>query len=169
MAAPGLWPGHAWRAGRLIFPLTHPDGRLLNLHGRACPDAAGDAASGRHDTLSGPRGYFGAECLRGSGDEPVVVVEGAFDAPALRAAGVPRVVAVIGVNGWRWEWARDDAHLVLALDADAIGQARADELERDARVRDLRVGRLLPEAYGGEKDPAAAWATGRLVLPPGLA
>jgi DNA primase len=28
--------------------------------------------------------------------------EGAFDALALLAAGVPRVVAIFGVQGWRW-------------------------------------------------------------------
>lgn len=32
------------------------------------------------------------------------VCEGAFDALALRAAGMPRVVAIFGVQGWRWAW-----------------------------------------------------------------
>ena len=46
--------------------------------------------------------------------------EGAFDALALRAAGVPRVVAIFGVQGWRW--ARAVREFVFALDADAAGQ-----------------------------------------------
>ena len=35
----------------------------------------------------------------------------------LQAAGVPRVVAIFGVQGWRWAWAVRE--LVFALDADA--------------------------------------------------
>jgi DNA primase len=50
------------------------------------------------------------------------VCEGAFDALALHAAGVPCVVAIFGVQGWRWDWAREVRELVFALDADAAGQ-----------------------------------------------
>ena len=36
-AAPGTWPHAArdWRGGRVVFPHTTPDGRLVNLYGRA--------------------------------------------------------------------------------------------------------------------------------------
>jgi DNA primase len=36
-AAPGTWPHAArdWRAGRVVFPHTTLDGRLVNLYGRA--------------------------------------------------------------------------------------------------------------------------------------
>ena len=36
-AAPGTWPHPArdWRGGRVVFPHTTPDGRLVNLYGRA--------------------------------------------------------------------------------------------------------------------------------------
>ena len=37
-------------------------------------------------------------------------------------AGVPRVVALFGVQGWRWDWAREVRALVVALDAAAAGQ-----------------------------------------------
>jgi len=33
-----------------------------------------------------------------------------------------RVVAIFGVQGWRWDWAREVGALVFALDADAAGQ-----------------------------------------------
>jgi len=35
-AAPGRWPHKArdWRGGRVVFPHTTPDGRLVNLYGR---------------------------------------------------------------------------------------------------------------------------------------
>ena len=48
--------------------------------------------------------------------------EGALDALVLLAAGVPRIGAIFGVQGWRWEWAREVHELVFALDADAAGQ-----------------------------------------------
>ena len=62
-----------------------------------------------------------AGCLQ-AGRGPLWVCEGAFDALALLAAGVPRVVALFGVQGWRWDWAREVGALVFALDADAAGQ-----------------------------------------------
>ncbi len=37
------------------------------------------------------------------GSGPLWVCEGAFDALALMAAGVARVVAIFGVQGWRWD------------------------------------------------------------------
>ena len=50
------------------------------------------------------------------------VCEGAFDALALLAAGISRVVAIFGVQGWRWDWVREVRELVFALDADTAGQ-----------------------------------------------
>jgi hypothetical protein len=32
------------------------------------------------------------------------------------------MVAIFGVQGWRWEWAREVRALVVARDADAAGQ-----------------------------------------------
>jgi DNA primase len=48
--------------------------------------------------------------------------EGAFDALALLAVGVSRVVAIFGVRGWRWDWVREVRTLVFTLDADPAGQ-----------------------------------------------
>src|SRR5882762_1021493 len=64
-----------------------------------------------------------------AGIEPLWVCEGAFDALALVAAGVRRVVAIFGVQGWRWDWAREVRELVFALDrrcrrAAAVAPAR---------------------------------------------
>ena len=40
-AAPGTWLHAArdWRGGRVVFPHTTPDGRLVNLYGRAVETA----------------------------------------------------------------------------------------------------------------------------------
>lgn len=65
--------------------------------------------------------------------------EGPFDALALLAAGVPRVVAIFGVQGWRWEWVRGVHALVLALDADATGQQQWRVLARQAALRGKQV------------------------------
>ena len=90
--------------------------------------------------------------------------EGVFDALALLAAGVSRVVAIFGVQGWRWEWAREVRALVFALDADAAGQQQWRQFARQAALRGKRVAVLPPEAYGGHKDVSAAWSAGVLAV-----
>jgi hypothetical protein len=119
-AAPGSWPHAArdWRGGRVVCPHTTPDGCLVNLYGRAVGAEAQVPKAKRHDHLPGAKGYFNAAALH-AGAGPLWVCEGAFDALALLAAGVPRVVAIFGVQGWRWDWVREVRELVFALDADA--------------------------------------------------
>ena len=121
-AAPGTWahPARDWKWGRLVFPHTDPSGRLVNLYGRAVGSTEKVPKSLRHDHLpgrkrllqcGGPSSWRGAAfCLRRG-----------FDALALIAAGCTRVVATFGVDGWRWEWARDVRELVFAMDADEAG------------------------------------------------
>jgi len=119
-AAPGTWPhkGRDWQGGRVVFPHTTPDGGVVNLYGRAVGTAEQVPKAKRHDHLPGEKGYFNAAALQ-VGAGPLWVCEGVFDALALLAAGVPRVVAIFGVQGWRWGWARNVRELVFALDADA--------------------------------------------------
>jgi len=164
-AAPGTWPHPArdWRGGRVVFPHTAPDGRLVNLYGRAVDTAEQVPKAKRHDHLPGEKGYFNAATLR-TGIGPLWVCEGAFDALALRAAGVPRVVAIFGVQGWRWAWAREVREVVFALDADAAGQQQWRQLARQAALRGKRVAVLPPEAYGGCKDVNEAWMAGALTI-----
>jgi DNA primase len=164
-AAPGTWPHPArdWKGGRLVFPHTTPDGRLVNLYGRAVGTAAQVPKAKRHDHLPGEKGYFNADALR-EGAGPLFVCEGPFDALSLIAAGFPRVVAIFGVHGWRWAWARQVRDLVFALDADAAGQQQWRELARHAALRGKRVAVLPPEAYGGFKDVNEAWTAGALTI-----
>jgi hypothetical protein len=135
-AAPGTWPHAArdWRGGRVVFPHTTPDGRLVNLYGRAVGTAEQVPKAKRHDHLRGAKGYFNATALQ-AGAGPLWVCEGAFDALALLAAGVPRVVALFGVQGWRWDWVREVRELVFALDADAAGQQQWRQFAREAALR----------------------------------
>src|SRR5262245_2915726 len=169
-AAPGAWPHAArdWRGGRVVFPHTTPDGRLVNLYGRAVGTAAQVPKAQRHDHLPGAKGYFNAAALQADAG-PLWVCEGAFDALALLAAGVSRVVAIFGVQGWRWEWAREVRELVFALDADPAGQHQWRELACQAALRGKRVAVLPAGAYGGCKDVSDAWAMGVLAMGAGPA
>ena len=169
-AAPGTWPHRArdWRGGRVVFPHTTPDGCLVNLYGRAVGTAEQVPKAKRHDHLPGVKGYFNATALQ-EGFEPLWVCEGVFDALALLAAGVPRVVALFGVQGWRWDWVRKVRELVFALDADIAGQQQWHQLARQAALRGKRVAVLPAAAYGGCKDVSDAWATGVLAVDAGPA
>jgi DNA primase len=164
-AAPGTWPHAArdWRGGRVVFPHITPDGCLVNLYGRAVGTIEEVPKAKRHDHLPGDKGYFNAAAL-GAGAGPLWVCEGACDALALLAAGVPRTVAIFGVQGWRWDWAREVRTLVFALDVDAAGQQQWRTLARQAALRGKRVAVLPPEAYGGYKDVNEAWMAGALTL-----
>jgi len=155
--APGTWPHAArdWRGGRVVFPHPTPDGGVVNLYGRAVGTAEQVPKAKRHDHLPGVKGYFNA-LARQAGAGPLWVCEGAFDALALLAAGVPRVVAIFGVQGWRWPWARDVRELVFALDDDAAGQQQWHQVARQAALRGKYVAVLEPVAYGGQKDVSAA-------------
>jgi hypothetical protein len=169
-AAPGHWPHPArdWRGGRVVFPHTMPDGRLVNLYGRAVGTAEHVPTATRHDHLPGAKGYFNAAALQ-AGLASLWVCEGAFDALALLAAGVPRVVALFGVQGWRWDWVREVQELVFALDADIAGQQQWRQLARHAALRGKHVAALPAAAYGGCKDVSDAWATGVLAVDVGPA
>jgi DNA primase len=164
-AAPGTWPHAArdWRGGRVVFPHTTPDGQVVNLYGRAVGTAEHVPKAARHDHLPGAKGCFNAAALQGDAG-PLWVCEGAFDALALLAAGISRVVALFGVQGWRWDWAREVRELVFALDADAAGQQQWHQLARQAALRGKRVAVLPTAAYGGCKDVSAAWVAGVLAV-----
>jgi Toprim-like len=169
-AALGTWP-HAtrdWRGGHVVFPHAMPDGRLVNLYGRAVGTAEEVPKAKRHDHLPGVKGYFNAAALQ-AGAGTLWVCEGAFDALALLAAGVSRVVAIFGVQGWRWDWAREVRALVFALDADVAGQQQWRQLARQAALRGKQVAVLPAAAYGGCKDVSEAWTTGVLAVGTGPA
>ena len=135
----------------MVFPHTTPDGRLVNLYGRAVGTAERVPKAKRHDHLPGVKGYFNAVALQ-AGAGPLWVCEGAFDALALLAAGVPRVVAIFGVQGWRWDWARGVRELVFAPDTDTAWQQQWRQLARQAALRGKQVAVLPAAAYGGHKD-----------------
>lgn len=166
-AAPGSWAHRKrdWKWGRLVFPHTDPEGRLLNLYGRAVGADAKVPRSVRHDHLPGAKGYFNAEVIR-KGSGPLFICEGPFDALSLKAAGHARAVAVFGARDWRWDWLREARNLALALDADLTGQKEWRNLARQACLRGKQVAVIGAEAYGGKKDINEAWVAGTLNVGP---
>ena len=121
-----------------------------------------------HNTFSTMLSASTAGCLQ-AGREPLWVCEGAFAALALLAAGVPHVMAIFGVHGWRWDWVRGGRDLVFALDADTTGQQQWRQLARQAALRGKQVAVLELTAYGGHKDVSTAWAAGVLAVRAGSA
>ncbi|NMB13519.1 MAG: toprim domain-containing protein [Firmicutes bacterium] len=142
------------------MPHTEPGGEVVNLYGRAVGANEKVPKALRHDHLSGTKGIFNARALR-TGEGPLFVCEGPFDALSLIAAGYPRAAAMFGVDGWRWSWAREIREIVFALDADKAGESWR-ELARQAVLRGKQVAYLSPEAYGGHKDASEAWQAGVL-------
>lgn len=145
---------------RIVLPHTLPGGDLVNLYGRSIEPDAGKETRHRH--LPPPKGLFNAAAL--AQDGPLWVVEGPFDALALKAAGVHKVVAIFGLAGFDWRWFKGQREIVLALDCDDSGRAAANKLADDAAYRAMKVRRLDASAYGGCKDVSEAWQQGRLQL-----
>lgn len=161
-AAPSAWAGRGWKGGRLVFGHHRPDGRLVNLYGRAVGKKDTVPKPLKHDHLPGNKGWFNARAIR-EGDGPLVVCEAALDALALIASGLTRTVAIYGTYGWRWEWIPSSVReIVIAADADAGGEKTRDLIGTGARLRGIRVAYLDADSYGGEKDAAAAHAAGVL-------
>lgn len=152
-AAPGRWahPVRDWKHGRVVFPHSDSRGRIINLYGRAIgPNVPKEY---RHDHLQGQKGFFCA-CIANEG--PMYICEGPFDALSLVASGTAsRAIAIFGLRGWRWEWARGVQELVLALDADEAGSNSWKEIARQGKLRGKLVS--VMEDYGGYKDPNEAW------------
>ena len=163
-ALPGKWahPSRDWKCGRVVFPHTDPEGNVVNLYGRAVGPNSDVPKEWRHDHLPGHRGFFNASILRVA--QSAFLTEGPFDALSIIAAGNADAVAIFGVHGWRWDWARSVTSITLAFDADTTGQNGWREVARQGRLRGKRVVILSAEDYGGAKDSNDAWVAGTLRL-----
>ena len=177
-APAGEWPQddspkHRWKNGRIVTPLTTPEGRLINLHARAvgeCPRKK------RHRYWPGnptpPAAYFNAPAIEDessdSGD-PLVICEGPMDALSFITEGHERTIAIYNTDGVPWRALRDNADtLVFAFDHDEdseTGQTDAAERAREAYWRGFDAHTLHDEdSYAGHGDPNDALQAGELSL-----
>jgi hypothetical protein len=76
---------------------------------------------------------------------------------------VPRIGAIVGVQGWRWDWVREVHALVFALDADTVRQ-QWRELARAAALRGKQVAVLPAAAYGSYSDGNETWVARTLAV-----
>ena len=78
------------------------------------------------------------------------------------------MVALFGVQGWRWDWVQHVRALVLALDADTTGQQQSPARSPGRTVGESRL-RAGVRGVWGQKDVSAAWAAGVLAVGAGPA
>lgn len=150
-----------WKGGRLVFPHTDPQGNIVNLYGRAIGTSEEVPKELRHDHLAGAKGYFNGKFLDpAQKNSTVYVCEGPFDAISLIEAGFPETVAIFGVFGWRWEWARFVQKMVITFDADD-GGGQWKKIAEEGMLRGREVYYLPPEAYTGGKDLNEVWVRHR--------
>ncbi len=151
--------------GRLMFPITDLQGRPIALGGRVIPaiaDRQGESAGGKYingrETMLFRKSHqlYGLDKARDAirREGQVLVMEGYTDVVAARQSGIEQVVAVLGTALGEEHvkiLKRFAPRVVLVLDGDTAGQARADEvLELFVRAdADLRV-LTLPDG----SDPA---------------
>lgn len=159
-----MWPhkgqngllARQWKRGRLVFPHTDPNGKILNLYGRAI--GAGDVPhKDRHDNLPGPKGAFNAIAMTAP---EVFLCEGPFDALSLLEAGYP-ASAIFGIAGFNPDWV-EAQEVTFCFDQDDAGgnwKYLAVELLR----RGKRVFFLDPVAYEGHKDINELWMEKRRI------
>ena len=175
-APAGEWPQddspkHRWKNGRIVTPLTTPEGRLVNLHARAvgtCPRKK------RHRYWPGnptpPAAYFNAPAIKDESfdsGEPLVICEGPMDALSFIVEGWERAVAIYNTDGVPWRALRDNADtLVFAFDHDEdseTGQTDAAERAGEAYWRGFDAHTLHDEdSYAGQGDPNDALQAGEL-------
>jgi DNA primase len=157
----GSKPGRV-SAPALLFPLYDPtSGDFLNFYAR------GISPSGLrlHHVGWGRKGLFNAQVVKLSAAnhrpiqelEPLIVVEGAFDALAWLQAGYQRVVALIGTSLIQPEWFRGAGRIILAFDNDQAGRLAQRKAAQSLARLQLPYYNLNSQFYQGYKDFADLW------------
>lgn len=150
-------PLKPWKWGRVVFPHTDTQGRVISLYGRAIDGITSKQApkEQKHMHLQGKKRVFNAPALK---QPAVFICEGPFDALALLEAGYP-AVALYGLHGLPWAWVEAD-ELILCLDNDQAGSEAVWKLAEEADNHGKRVYKYSLPA--GIKDVSEAWNAGNL-------
>lgn len=156
------WGTRGALAGRVVFPLSGPDGIPTSATARRIYETE-NQRDPKYRALDRKAGYVktlfngGAIGHARQSGHPLIVVEGPLDAAACVAAGLPLVVAIGSTSYAHPDHFAGLAMVILALDADKAGQdgRRALWLELVARGVDVL---LLPaDALEGCKDLGEYW------------
>ena len=134
----------------LLFPLENSGG-LVNYYARGLDSRR------LHHLPPGEKGLFIPANPTSPERQPLVVVEGAFDALAVVESGYPAAVALIGATLPRAGWWLEADQIVLALDRDETGRQQTPKLAQQLTSLGLKVKLLPEEAWLGAKDLAEAW------------
>jgi len=145
--------------GRVVFPLTTPEGTPTSATGRAV-DPGLEPRYRALPAADYPKGWYNAAAIaaaRSSG-APVYLCEGPFDVLALAAGGIGTAVAMLGTDdpGRLVAWLAGVPQVIVCLDADEAGQSAARKVAAALTLfADVRI--LAPAALGDCGDLAAFW------------
>lgn len=166
------WGRQGALAGRVVFPLSGPDGHPTSATGRRVYETD-NKRDPKYKALDGRVGYvktvFNGRAIawaRRAG-YPLIVVEGPLDAAACAAAGLPLTVALCGAAYAHPEHFSGLRTVILALDADDAGLDARRALWLDLTARGIEVLVLPATALNGAKDLGEYWQRFR-TMPPQL-
>lgn len=146
-----------WKFGRVTFPHTTPDGRIINFYGRAVGNGQ-EPKEVRHTHLPGAKGVFNAPALA---NDLVIICEGGFDALALIEAGYPQTAAIFGVSSFPFEWLQAK-NVIFAMDHDQAGDTWR-QFAYKLKFMGKRVFWLPASVYRGCKDLGETWQQHRVI------
>lgn len=116
--------------GRIIFPISDSQGRVIGLGGRGMDDSVMPKYLNTPETsiFSKRQTLYGLDLAKPAirKEEEVYVVEGYMDAIALHGAGIENVVASMGTSLTQEQaegLARYSTRVIFAYDADSAGEA----------------------------------------------
>lgn len=140
----------------ILFPTTGPQG-FINLYAR------GISLNKRlHHIPAGNKGIFNyAAVCRASEEQPVILVEGGFDALAVIEAGYPNVAALIGLSLGNLEWYRNNPHIILAFDNDRAGHLAAVREAHKLKQIGITPKVLPSDLWHSHKDFSSFWQANR--------
>lgn len=153
------WARQGKLAGRVMFPLSGPNGNPTSATGRALDDHTRP----KYKALDGKAGYIktlfngGAIAQAKRTGHPLIIVEGPLDAAACVAAGLPLAVAIGSTSYAHPEHFAGLSTVLLALDGDDAGQEGRRRLWLDLTARGIEVLPLPASALDGCKDLGEYW------------
>ena len=148
----GFFSGRGTMNGRVVFPISNERGELVAYAGRAIDNS--------DPKYKFPVGFKKSEVLWNldhvraleRSENPLVVVEGFFDAMKVHQAGVPRVVALMGssLSATQEKLLAEFPRVVLFLDGDEAGREATSVIA--SRLMHNTFVRILELADGLQPD-----------------